>query len=154
MVIPRRAALAFVVAGVSAVCCAQQKFPLHAGEWEISTSFTGSTKPIVLRVCLNDELWTKALTQTNTCSVQNLSVSAKGLSYEMDCPSKTFDMKGKVDLTFEGKDHMSGRAAVDTTMNGSTSSSITVVDYRWKSTNCGPDDVNMKQPTATPAQPH
>jgi len=142
----KRALLVIVLVAAGSVCRAQQKFPLHSGDWEVSTSFAGSTKPFTVRVCLNDELWTKALSQNATCSIQSLSVWAKGVTYLMDCPSKTVEMKGKVELSFDGKEHMTGKATIDMTRDGKTTNSVTIVDYRWKGAICGPDDVNMKEP--------
>jgi hypothetical protein len=133
-----------VVLAASAFCHAQQKFPLHSGEWDVSTTLTGAKEPLVLRICLNDELWTNALSQNPKCSIQDLKVSAKGVTYLMDCPTATLQMKGKVELAFDGKEHMSGKASIDVIQDGKVSNSTTFVDYRWKAAACSSDDLNLK----------
>ena len=146
----------------------QQKFPLKQGEWEVSTLLHSATQPIVLHVCLNDELWTKALTQSPKCTIQSLSVWAKGVSYTMECPEK--NLKGKVELSFDGKERMSGKASIDATINGTVVNSKSFVEYRWKNPSCAADDLNLKQtspqqgsqqspqqgqpPAQPPSQPH
>lgn len=149
MILARSLALVGVAMAVCAVCPAQQqKFPLRTGEWEVSTMLTDAKEPLLLRICLNDELWTKALSQNPNCSIQDLNVTGKGVNYLMDCTMKTLQMKGKVELTFDGKEHMSGKASIDSTMDGKISNSLTFVDYRWKAALCGPNDVNVKQAPA------
>ena len=125
---------------------AQQKFPLHAGEWESTiASSTPNQQPMVLRYCLNDELWTKALTKMTSCSVTHLAVTPIGASYNLDCPMKTVQMVGKVVMSFDGMSHMTAKGAFDMTMNGKVSHSETRTDYRWKSPTCNPNaDMNLK----------
>ena len=128
----------------------EQKFPLHAGEWDVSTTFAGAKEPLTLHICLNDDLWTKALTQNPKCSIQGLTVTRKGVTYQMDCPMSTSELKGKVELAFDGKEHMSGKASIDTIADGKVSNSTTLVDYRWRAAACGPDDVNLKDQKKLP----
>jgi len=145
MILTRSAALVGIALAACAVCPAQQqKFPLRASEWEVSTMLKDAKDPLLLRICLNDDLWTKALSQNPSCTIQGLNVSSKSVNYLMDCTMKTIQMKGKVELTFDGKEHMSGKASIDSTVDGKVSSSLTFVDYRWKAALCGPADVNLK----------
>jgi hypothetical protein len=141
--------LAGIVFAATKFCPAQQKFPLRHGEWEATQSVAGTPgAPMTLHFCLNDELWTKALTQSPICSVQQLTVSSTGASYMLDCPMKTFQMKGKVDMTFYGMEHMTAKGAMEMTMNGQTTNSTSVTDFRWKATACSPDDINLRQHAA------
>jgi hypothetical protein len=123
----------------------QQKFPLKSGEWEVSLPIGGpKEKPAVLRVCLNDELWTKALTQNASCSLQQLRVTSKGIQYEMDCSTADAQMKGSVDMIFDGKEHMVARGTTEVTKGGQTAHGTQSIDYRWKGPDCHPDDINIK----------
>jgi len=130
----------------SAVCGGQQnqqqKFPLRQGEWEISIPLGGS--PVVLQVCLNDELWTKALTQNPSCSIQDLTVTASAVTYSVDCPSPTVEMKGKVQMTFDGKEHMVAKSNVQISRGGQVSTTTQTIDYRWKAAACNPNDLNLQ----------
>jgi len=145
MAIFKKAAVAAAIVAAGCACPAQQqKFPLQPGEWEVSTTMVGAKEPIVLHVCLNDQLWTTALTQSPKCSISNLTVTQKGVSYLMDCPATTFEMKGKVEITFDGQQHMIGKGAVDFLIDGKSSSASTSADYRWKNSTCSPNDVNLK----------
>ncbi len=130
----------------TAACSAQQKFPLRAGEWEATMpSGVPNQPPLVLLYCLNDELWTKALTQNPSCSISQLSVSLTGASYHMECPMKAFQMKGDVVMSFDGTAHMTAKGSIDLIMNGKTTHSVTNADYRWKGPTCNPSvDLNLK----------
>jgi hypothetical protein len=124
------------------ICCsAQQKFPLHPGEWAVTSPESGTDETLF---CLNDEYWQKALTQSRVCTIHELSVTSASVSYFMDCPMKAFQMKGKVTLTFDGMEHMTGKAMLDTTVNGKTTTSPSSTDYRWKNSQCSPNDVNVR----------
>ena len=108
------------------ICSAQNKFPLRSGEWEAELSVPGSqSSSVTMLYCLNDALWEKALTQDPECSIQQLAITSSGGSYTMDCDMKAFQMKGKVDLIFDGLEHMTAKGQVDITMNGKTTSSTT-----------------------------
>jgi hypothetical protein len=136
-------AIVFLGASISS---AQQKFPLRSGEWEASISSDASkAPPKVILLCLNDELWLKAMSQSPSCSMQKLSSSARGASYSMDCPMQAFQMKGKVDVSFLGMEHMTARASMDITLNGIASHSTISVNYRYKGSTCNPEDVNLQQ---------
>lgn len=124
----------------------QQKFPLRPGEWEVSIPIGGPKEtPALLRVCLNDELWTKALTQNPACSLQDLKITSKGINYTMDCSTPTAQMKGNVEMFFDGKEHMIARGTTQVTQNGSTAHGTQSLDYRWKNADCKPDDINIQQ---------
>jgi hypothetical protein len=135
-----------ILLAATAVASAQTKFPMHAGEWETTTPSTlPNQPPMVLPYCLNDELWTKALTQNPACSIQRLSVTSTGASYFIDCPMKGFQMKGPVDIKFDGMTHMVGKGSFDMVIDGKASHMDSQTDYRWKGPTCNPDkDVNLK----------
>jgi hypothetical protein len=100
---------------------------------------------MVIPYCLNDELWTKALTQNPACSIQRLSVTSTGARYFIDCPMKGFQMKGPVDIKFDGTTHMVGKGSFDMVINGKASHMDSQTDYRWKGPTCNPDkDLNLK----------
>ncbi len=142
--------LKYVAFGVTAlaaiqVCSAQNKFPLRSGEWEAKMSVPGSpSSSVSMLYCLNDALWQKALTQDPQCSIQRLAITSSGGSYTIDCEMKAFQMKGKVDMTFDGMEHMIAKGQIDITMNGKTTSSSSLADYRWKGATCSPNDANLK----------
>jgi hypothetical protein len=127
------------------VMTAQVKFPERAGEWETTASSPGSpAPPMTTFFCLNDEMWQKGLTQNPSCSIHELSVTSNGVTYNMDCNGRSYQLKGKVELTFDGAEHMSGKGTMEMTMNGKTSNSTTLMDYRWKGRTCSSKDVNLK----------
>jgi hypothetical protein len=139
------AAFGVMVLMVIAVCSAQQKFPLRSGEWAATiASTTAAAEPTVLLYCLNDELWTKALTQDPLCTVTQLSVTSSGATYHMDCQMKVMQMKGKVEMSFDGMEHMTTKGFIDLTLNGKTTGSVTQADYRWKGASCSPSDMNLR----------
>jgi hypothetical protein len=128
----------------TANCMAQEKFPLRSGEWEAKMSADNMPNSnMTMKYCLNDELWTRALTQNPDCKIGQFSVSASGATYTMDCSMESFQMKGKAELTFDGMEHMTGKGLFDMTINGKTSSVVSRVDYRWKGATCSPDDANL-----------
>ncbi len=150
MTFPKWAALGVFALLASAVSSAQQKFPLRSGEWEATISAMGANSaPMVLRLCLNDELWQKAFTQNPSCSVQQLAFSSRSATYSLDCPMKTFQMKGKVDVSFESAEHMTATSSMDMTFNGTVTHLVSSLDYRYKGPACSPNDVNLRQ-----NQPH
>jgi hypothetical protein len=134
------------ILATASVCPAQQqqKFPLLPGEWEVSTTAEGAKEPVVLRVCLNDDLWTRSLAPSPKCSIEGLNVTAKGVSYVSDCPTATYDLKSTVEITFEGRDHMVAKGLSEVTSDGNKSTLKSVADYRWKGPTCNPNDVNLK----------
>jgi hypothetical protein len=142
--------LKYVTLGVMAVvaiqvCSAQSKFPLRSGEWQAEMSVPGTPgSSVTMLYCLNDALWQKALTQDPLCSIQQLAITSSGGSYSLVCEMKSFQMKGKVDLVFDGLEHMTAKSQVDITMAGKTTSSASVAEYRWKGTTCSPNDANLK----------
>jgi hypothetical protein len=142
--------LKYVTLGVMAVvaiqvCSAQSKFPLRAGEWQAEMSVSGTpNSSVTMLYCLNDALWQKAFTQDPLCSIQQLAITSSGGSYSMVCETKSFQMQGKVNLVFDGLEHMTAKGHVDITMNGKTTSSTSVAEYHWKGATCSPDDANLK----------
>jgi Protein of unknown function (DUF3617) len=146
MTFSKWAAVGAIAIMATAVASAQQKFPLRSGEWESSTSVGPGQAPFVMPFCLNDELWTKALNKNPSCSIQNLTVSSGGGSYNLDCPMKSFQMKGTVTLTFDGMTHMVSKASFDTTSKGQTTHVDSTSEWRWKGPVCNPDvDMNLKK---------
>ena len=142
---PRWTALCGLMLLASGMCTAQQRFPLRAGEWEAKMSADNTpASSITMKYCLNDDLWAKAMSQNPSCTVQQLQVTPSGASYTLDCPAKAFQMKGKVEMTFDGMEHMTAKGAFDITVSGKTTSSVSHVDYRWKAAACSPDDANLK----------
>jgi hypothetical protein len=142
MRISRWAVLPVIAVTAGVACSAQQKFPLRPGEWVLTTPAMPNDSMLF---CLNDEMWQKALTQNPVCTIQQLSVTPGSISYFMNCPAKSFQMKGKVTLTFDGMEHMTGKALFDTTVNGKTTTAAPYsTDYRWKGSQCSPADVNMR----------
>jgi hypothetical protein len=145
MAILKWTAVSIISLTAAASCSAQHKFPLKPGEWAFTSPDAGASTPVLF--CLNDAMWEKAFTQNPICTVQQLTVTASGASYYLDCPGKAFQMKGKVDLTFDGTQHMTGKAVIDMTMNGKTTTMTSLEDYRWKSASCSRNDFNMRSPT-------
>ena len=137
-------ALFACVSIATAACSAQQKFPLRHGEWEATTASEGQKDSLVLHYCMNDQTWMKALTQNPVCTLQQLNYSSRGASYNVDCPAKSFQMKGRVDLNFVAMEHMTAKGAFDMTVNGKTSQVVSTVDYRWKAAACNPNDINLR----------
>ena len=133
---------ACVVAVMTSGVSAAQGFPLRPGEWEISTTSEMTGDPFALLFCFTDETWKKGLTQNPACAIRELSVTSKGIHYLMDCQMKTVQMKGPVDLTFDGMEHMTGKATFARTRKGKTTGMQVVMDYRWKAAACGPADLN------------
>ena len=142
--------LKYVTLGVMAVvaiqvCSAQSKFPLRSGEWQAEMSVPGTpNSSVTMLYCLNDALWQKALTQDPLCSIQQLAITSSGGSYSLVCDMKSFQMKGKVDMFFDGLEHMTAKSQVDITMAGKTTSSASVAEYHWKGATCSPNDANLK----------
>jgi len=120
---------------------AQQHFPLRAGEWAMTSPQMPST---TFLYCMNDALWQKALTQNPVCTIQDLTMGATGASYSLNCPMKSFQMRGPVTLTFDGTEHMTGKGVFEMTMNGKTSTMTSITDFHWKGAACSANDMNMR----------
>jgi hypothetical protein len=126
-------------------CSAQQKFPLRPGEWEATLpAASAQDAPTVLPYCLNDELWLKAFNIMPSCTIQNFTMTSRGASYTMDCDMKMYRMNGKVEMTFDGMEHMSANGSFDMTMNKTTTHTTSKTDYRWKGPTCSPNDMNLR----------
>jgi hypothetical protein len=136
--------LVLVVAGVGV---AQQGFPLRPGDWESTTKSEGSGEPTIVHFCLNNETWIKALTQVPACTIRQLTATSKGVSYSMDCSMKNLEMKSQVIFTYDGLEHMTGKASVAATSSGKTTNSQSLTEYRWKGATCTSADVNLKKKT-------
>jgi hypothetical protein len=54
-------------------------------------------------------------------------------------------MSGKITIIFDGMERMIANGSINTTAHGITTHSTSLVDYRWKSPMCSPNDVNMRQ---------
>jgi hypothetical protein len=137
----------------TAICPAQQKFPLRSGEWTSTTPDPThkSQQPFTLLFCMNDATWTKALNGNPTCSMQQLNITASGGSYSMSCSSQAFQMKGDFRLTFDGMTHMTTTGSIDTTANGKTTHMDSTSDFRWKSPTCDPSvDMNLRNHNKPP----
>jgi hypothetical protein len=143
MTILKWIAVSTIAFSAAASCSAQHKFPLRPGEWTLTSPDPGSSP---LLFCLNDQKWEEALTQNPVCTIQQLTVTASGASYYLNCLGKSFQMKGRVDLTFDGMQHMTGKAVIDMTIHEKTSTTTTLEDYRWKSASCSSSDLNMHAP--------
>lgn len=145
MTFSKWAAVGAITLMTTGFCSAQQKFPLRAGEWEMSTSAGPGQAPMVMPFCLNDELWVKALNKSPYCSIQNFSVSGNGASYSLDCSMKSVQMRGKVSLSFDGTTHMASKGSIETTANGQTTHMDVTSDWHWKGATCNPNvDMNLK----------
>jgi hypothetical protein len=138
-----RTALSILVLTAAICCSAQQKFPLRPGEWSMTSQDSGAGSTEFL-YCLNDQMWQKALTQNPVCTITQLNITSSGATYYLTCPMKTFQMKGPVTLTFDGMQHMTGKAVVNMTFNGKTSTSTSLTDYKWKSPTCSSEDMNLR----------
>ncbi len=136
-----------VVLVAAGVCLAQQGFPLRPGDWESTTKSEASAEPFVVHFCLNNETWIKALTQNPACMIHQLSVTSKGASYLMDCSMKNLQMKSQVNVTYDGMEHMTGKASVTATSSGKTTNAQSLTEYRWKSGTCTSAAVNLKKKT-------
>jgi hypothetical protein len=130
-----------VLALVSVVHVQGQKFPLRPGEWE---AVNQGQDPTPILYCLNDEMWQKGLTQNPSCTIKQLNITSGGASYSIDCPFKSFQMKGDVTLTFDGMEHMTSKGNFVATVNGQSTTHAAAVDYRWKNPQCSPNDMNMR----------
>jgi len=147
MIFLKSAALGACALMATASAFSQQKFPLRSGEWTISMPDpTEAGKTFSMLLCMNDETWAKAISGRNpTCNVTQLNIGLTGGSYQLSCGGKAFQMKGSVQLTFDGLTHIHSVGSIDTTTGGSTTHMDTISDYRWKGPTCDPNaDVNLK----------
>ena len=140
MIVLTAAALAIV-----AVSHAQEKFPLRSGEWARNLRLAGAPSGRQLLYCMNDQLWTKALTQSPNCTIQTLSSTPAGITLSVDCRNPARQIKGKVNLTYDGQEHMSEKSSFQVTTNGAPSNVETQTDWTWKAAECSPTDVNLRQ---------
>ena len=62
----------------------------------------------------------------------------------MHCDMKSFQMKGKVDMVFDGLEHMTAKLQVDVTMNGKVTSSMLVAEYHWEGATRSPNDAKSE----------
>jgi hypothetical protein len=123
---------------------AQQRFPGRSGDWEFTAKSGSLPNPMVVRMCLNDETWAKAV-QNPYCKMQEIAVTSRGWHYKLDCDMRSGKSQGDVDLTFDGPAHMIGKSTMTTTMQGKTTSMVMQLDYRWKGATCSDVDLNIKK---------
>lgn len=129
-----------------ATAATAQRFPLKPGEWEMtSDSVAPGQMPMAILFCFKDDLWAKALSQRPECSVQNVTLSETGATYDIDCPLKNFHMSGAFHLTFDGMTHMTSKGTLNFDVNGQSMYTNTQSDFHWRQTDCKPEDVNLKQ---------
>jgi len=137
----RWAAVGVFLAG--SFCRAQDAFPLRQGEWEMKSESGGQA--ISLLACLTNETWKKALLQNATCKIDQFSLTSGGARYTLNCDAKTFQMKGPVELNFDGMEHMTGKATLTMTFSGKTTTTTGTTDFHYKNAACNPAvDVNLK----------
>jgi len=141
--------LTAAVLALAATGMAQQRFPGRPGDWEFTSKSEGLPEPVVLRMCLTDETWSKALTQNNSsCKIQQVSATSTNLHWKLDCEMRSGGKGGgDVELTFDGPEHMTGKSAITMTVRGQTMNMSMQLDYRWKGPVCTDADVNMKKKT-------
>jgi hypothetical protein len=133
-----------LLAAAAGMCADPRGFPLRPGDWEISTTPGVNGQPLVTHLCFTSETWLKGLTQNPSCKIEDISVTSKGMHYVVNCEMRTVQMKGPVDLTFDGMEHMTGKASVAVIRLGKTTTSETVSDYRWKNAACTSADASNK----------
>jgi hypothetical protein len=136
----------------TALCSAQQHFPLRPGEWTANApdpSHPG--QPMTMLFCMNDETWTKALNHNPACTFSLHSLTSSGGSYSVSCGGPNMQMKGDFKMTFDGMTHMSTSGTMDITYGGQTHHSESTVDFHWKAPTCNPNaDVNLRDHSKPP----
>ena len=60
---------------------------------------------------------------------------------------KNLEMKSQVIFSYNGLEHMTGKAFVIATSSGKTTNSQSLTEYRWKGSTCTSADVNLKKKT-------
>lgn len=148
----RRATLMFTASAIfllaAGVRCQEQSFPLKPGVWEATSSPTERNgRPVVLRYCLNDQTWPRALNNSKKCQVAQFSETSAGAHFFLECSMKTVQMKGPVRLTFDGKEHMTQKASLALTFGGRTTNVTSLVDFRWKAATCTGHEINLTPPS-------
>jgi hypothetical protein len=141
--------MAALAAG-AVVLPAQEKFPLKPGEWTRNLKVAGAPNGRVIPYCLNDEYWMKAFNQSLGCTVKQLGATPAGMVLSVECQNAIRQVKGTVQLTYDGMEHMTEKSTFQLTTNGNTNKVETVTDWRWKGPTCGPADINTR---ALPTQP-
>ncbi len=142
--ISRRVFVFVAALAVVTVSQAQDKFPLRSGEWARNLKLAGAPSGRQLLYCMNDQLWTKALTQSPSCTIQTLSSTSAGITLSVDCQNPARQIKGKVNLTYDGMEHMSEKSSFQVTTNGTPSTVETTTDWTWKAAECSPTDINLR----------
>lgn len=141
----RACLIATAVLILSAAGLTQQHFQERSGEWEFTSKFDTSGEPLVLRYCLTDETWAKALAQHEYCNIHDLVVTSRGFHYKLECDSRAGKTEGDVEMTFDGREHMTGKSTITSTFHGKTTTATIQSDDRWKGPVCTDADVNMKK---------
>src|SRR5208283_4982343 len=137
--------VAIGVLALAAAGLAQQRFPGRPGDWELTVKSDSSSEPVVVRQCLTDETWAKALKHDPLCKVQEISVTSKNLRYKVDCETRSGKIQGDIVLTLDGTAHMIGKSTMTTTAQGKTTTMAMQLDYRWKGATCSDVDLNIKK---------
>ena len=136
---------------MSGMICHGQGFPMRSGVWDATVSASNANiAPMKIQYCLNDATWAKALSMNKACKMDRLSVGVGGLHYYLRCKTVDREMKGPVQLSFDGKEHMTQKASMELTTQGHSINAISTVDYRWKSATCTGKESNMKAVAAPP----
>lgn len=126
--------------------CRAQAFPLRPGDWEDrETSSTAGGAPQVLHFCMNDETWLKVIQGNATCTNQDLKITSTGAHYVASCTSAMMSIKGPVEMTFDGKEHMTAKMQMTMTIKGKTMESVESSDFHWKAATCDGTEANMRK---------
>ena len=137
--------IATAVLVLAAAVFPQQRFPGRFGEWEFTAKSDADPEPLVLRYCLTDETWAKALMHHEYCNIHDLVVTSRGLHYKLECVMGAGKSEGDVEMTFDGPEHMTGKSTMTSTFHGKTTTMSIQSDDRWKGPVCTDADVNMKK---------
>jgi hypothetical protein len=74
-----------------------------------------------------------------------LTATSSGLSYNISCKMPPALVTGKAQMDFDGMQHMVAKTVMTLTMNGKSTPSTNLTDYRWKGPACSPADKNLNK---------
>jgi hypothetical protein len=155
MTFPKFTTLAIFALMTTAAASAQQHFPLRSGEWTATTSQTSQVtgKPITMLMCMNDEMFAKALAGNPTCALKNFTLTPLGGSYSLACSGKSMQMTGDFKIVFDGMTHMTSSGSMTISFNGKTNQMNSTSDFHWKGPVCDPNaDINLRDHHVPPPQ--
>ena len=155
MTFPKLKTVALFVLLTTVAASAQQHFPLRSGEWtETSSTISPATgKPITMLMCMNDEMWSKALAGNPTCTIKSFTLTPVGGTYSLACSGKSMQMTGDFKVVFDGMTHMTSSGTMTISFNGKTNQMSSSADFRWKGPVCDPNaDINLKDHRVPPPQ--